>query len=237
MSGLGLSEEESIHHTFLKYANLCSMRGYVANTLGNICLRYHGSSEDMCYTKHMGVSLEEMENKHIIKVGLKTNRLYRGTIKPSIGHQLNREIFLNRGDINAVFHLHIDEIIAFFCKTKLKHLPILSIDTALVLEKPIVVLEQGINIEKSVDQVESIIQNTNIIIMPDHGITSLGATISQAYHRVNSVVAEVTRLIIASSINAEQLRRLDVQSHQAICEMYSEGNQVVYGNHSPRQFG
>ena len=56
---------------------------------------------------------------------------------------------------------------------------------------------------------ESFIQDTNCVVMKRHGITVLGRTVSECYHRVNVYPAEVKRQI--------EMRR-----------MFALGDSVVY---------
>lgn len=220
----------------LKYAKLCANRGYVSNTLGNLCLKASFTTnlkEPIYYTKHQGVSLEEINTSHIVVMGLESGSQYHGNIKPSLGDRLNREILKHREDVSAVIHLHIDEVIAFFSATRFTHLPIISVDTPLVLEAPVRVLEPGINIEISVELVKDIISETNVIIMPDHGITTTGATLSQAYHRLNSVVAEIKRYTLCTLFTSKMNTKTPLKSNAEIDIMYEEGSTIIYDDRNP----
>jgi L-fuculose-phosphate aldolase len=214
---------------FLYYADLCCRRGYVSNSLGNICLRVkddHFVDETVCYTKHRGVSLEEMDASHIVITDINDGQLLYGTIEPSIGHQLNRKIFSERADVSAVVHLHVNSVIAYYSATGDTKLPFISVDTPLIIEKPVIVLNPNENVEAIPDSIPEFIHKTNCFIMPYHGITSVGQTLSQAYHRLNSVVSEIDRLIVALTICAGYQSQLNCRSdaygkYEPTCSVFS----------------
>src|SRR5574341_2691059 len=122
----------------LHYANLVSRRGYVCNTLGNIAMR--DPNKGVIYTKHKGVSLEEMTAENIVVKDINGKLLY-GSRDTSVGNKLNCEIFKHRPDINAVIHLHPDDVIALFSVANWKEFPYLSIDAPPVLGKDPYILD------------------------------------------------------------------------------------------------
>ena len=54
--------DAAIGSEFLRYAGMVAARGYIHNTLGNMAMRVpHPDFPDgVAYTKHSGISLEEM---------------------------------------------------------------------------------------------------------------------------------------------------------------------------------
>ena len=50
--------------------------------------------------------------------------------------------------------------------------------------------------------VKDFIAGTNVVVLLGHGVTALGRTISEAYHRLNSLTAEVRRNIEAEHLAA-----------------------------------
>ena len=135
---------------FLKYADMLSRQGLVVNTLGNIAVRVEHPRDalnDVVYTKHMGVSLEEMTIDNVVVTDLTEGSLLYGNQLPSIGHVMNRTVFRLRKDINAVMHIHANDVISYFSVTGEKEMRFISADTALILAKPVYVLDPNINIE------------------------------------------------------------------------------------------
>lgn len=186
---------------FLRYATLLANRGYIQNTLGNIAVRVPlaGFPDGVAYTKHAGVSLEEMGVENIVITEIGTPRQLFGTRTTSVGHNLNREILKLRPDINAVIHVHDDASIAFF-GAGFTELKILSADTPFILGKDPYYLPGNVNVELDVAPVSNFIQATNLIVLTGHGLTALGRTLSEAYHRLNSFTAEVRRNVEAEKL-------------------------------------
>lgn len=197
--------DERVVEQWLRYAELVSRRGYVTSQLGNIAIRAPHEQEPVhgvVYTKHRGISLEEATRDHLIVTDIERRRLLYGACGPSIGHQLNTEVLRCRPDVNAVIHLHVDEVLSYFTMTGARELRYISADTGLILGKPVWVLEPGVNVEADASSVREFIGSTNAFVMPNHGITTLGADVSIAYNRMNVIVAEVRRLGSALLLSA-----------------------------------
>lgn len=215
---------------FLTYARMLVSRGYVHNTLGNMAIRspHPGHEHGVAYTKHSGVSLEEATADNIVVTDIPTPRLLHGTVPTSVGHQLNREILRLRPDINAVIHVHHDETIAFFASGAFSELPVLSIEFPFVMGKPPRVLPSHVNVEQDVAPLADFIAETNAIVMESHGVTTLGRTISEAYHRLNTLASEVRRNIEAHGLAAQCGGKVRLVDAEAIAWAYREADAVIY---------
>lgn len=215
---------------FLTYARMLVSRGYVHNTLGNMAIRrpHPDYEHGVVYTKHSGVSLEEATADNIVITDIPTPRLLHGTVATSVGHQLNREILRLRPDINAVIHVHHDETIAFFASGAFSELQVLSIEFPFVMGKPPRVLPSHINVEQDVAPLADFIADTNAIVMESHGVTTLGRTISEAYHRLNTLASEVRRNIQAQELAALGGGKVRVVDAEATAWAYREADSVIY---------
>ena len=218
----------SIGALFLTYAARLVARGYVHNSLGNLAIRVAcaGYEQGVVYTKHAGVSLEEATLEHIVITDVPTPRLLFGTRPTSVGHQLNREILRLRPEMNAVIHGHHDETIAFFSGGRELH--VLSLDFPLVMGAPIHVLPSHINVELDVAPLGDFIAGTNAIVMENHGITTFGRTVSEAYHRLNTLAAEVRRNITALSLAAATGDKVTGIDADSVAWGYRHGDSVLY---------
>jgi ribulose-5-phosphate 4-epimerase/fuculose-1-phosphate aldolase len=218
----------SVGALFLTYAARLVARGYVHNSLGNLAIRVpHAAYEHgVVYTKHAGVSLEETTVDHIVITDVPTPRLLHGSRPTSVGHQLNREILRLRPEINAVIHVHHDDSIAFFSGGR--QLQILSLDFPLVMGAPIHVLPSHVNVELDVAPLRDFIDGTNLIVMENHGVTALGRTVSEAYHRLNTLAAEVRRNITALSLAAATGEKVAVVDAESVEWGYRHGDSVLY---------
>lgn len=223
------THESEVVKEILTYAKRICARGWVCNTLGTIAARrLHGGSYAV-YTKQRGVSLEEMDEGHVVATD-PGGKLLHGSVPPSIGHQLNLAVFQHRSDVHAVIHMHVDEVIVLFSVMQWLEMPFISDDAALVLEKPVLGLERKINVEADASLVPSFIERTNCFVMHNHGITALGGSVSQAYHRLCTTVAEVRRLSLAMLHAKAQGIPLAMVPDDEIAALFVSGRQIIYGN-------
>jgi ribulose-5-phosphate 4-epimerase/fuculose-1-phosphate aldolase len=218
----------SVGALFLAYAARLVARGYIHNSLGNLAIRVpHPHYEHgIVYTKHAGVSLEETTLEHLVITDVPTPRLLFGSRPTSVGHQLNREILRLRRDVNAVIHVHHDESIAFFADGR--ELQVLSLDFPLVMGAPIHVLPSHINVELDVAPLRDFVGATNAIVMQNHGVTTFGRTVSEAYHRLNTLAAEVRRNITALSLAAATGEKVAALDPESVEWGYHHGDSVLY---------
>src|SRR5690242_19337686 len=214
----------------LNYARRLTARGYIANQLGNIAIRValpehaHG----VIYTKHAGVSLEDATADNIVVTDDPTDALIYGDRPTSIGHQLNRQILRLRPDVGAFIHVHHDASIALFASRALKELRVLSLEFPLIMGRPPVVLPSHIDVEQDVGPVGGFIQETNAIIMENHGVTTLGATVAEAYYRLNTLAAEVRRVIQAETLAAGAGTEVAYLAPDAVDFMYRNAHDLQY---------
>lgn len=225
--------DPAIGREFVKYARLLSARGYVHNTLGNIVMRvaHPDFPHGIAYTKHAEISLEEMEAGNIVVTDIPTSRILWGERMTSVGHNLSREILRLRPDIAATIHVHDDATIALLGALGEANAPefkVLSLDPPFVLGKPVHFVPAHVDVEADVSSVASFIQSTNSVVLVGHGITTLGRTLSEAYHRLNTLTAEVRRCIVAEQIAALKGTRIAYRPTHEIEEMYRFAERIIY---------
>jgi ribulose-5-phosphate 4-epimerase/fuculose-1-phosphate aldolase len=225
-----VSFDESIARQLLKYARLVVGRGYVHNSLGNIAIRaaHPDFEHGVAYTKHAEISLEEMAIDNVVITDIPTPALLHGTVPTSVGHNLNREILRLRPDIGAVIHVHHDETIALFASGAIKELRVLSLEFPYVMAKPPYVVASHLDVEQDVGPVAGFIPNTNSIIMENHGVTALGRTVSEAYHRLNTLASEVRRVAMAERLAAGARTDVHYLAPDAVDWMYRYAESVIY---------
>ena len=231
--------DPAIAAEFLTYARRLVARGYVHNTLGNIVMRAPHSDHPggVAYTKHASISLEEMTAANIVITDLPMGNLVYGTRITSVGHNLNREVLRLRPDINAAIHVHDDATIGFFASGAFTEVRMLSADTPLILGKPPHYVPGHINVEVDVATVKEFIADTNLIVLVGHGITALGRSLSEAYHRLNSFTAEVRRNVIAEQLAAAKGTKVEYRSDAEVAEMYRVADKVVYPERASNVMG
>ena len=214
----------------LRYARLVVARGYVHNSLGNIAIRapHEGFPHGVAYTKHAEVSLEEMTIDNVVVTDIPTPALLHGHVPTSVGHNLNREILRLRPDVGAVIHAHHDETIAYFAAGGVKELRVLSLEFPYVMALPPYVVPSHLDVENDVGPIADFIARTNAILMENHGVTTLGRSVSEAYHRLNTLTSEVRRNILAERLAAIRGTETHYLAQDSIDWMYRYAESVIY---------
>lgn len=222
--------DPAVGRQFIKYAHLLAARGYIHNTLGNMVIRvpHPDFPHGLAYTKHAEISLEEMEVENIVITDVPTSEILWGERMTSIGHNLSREILRLRPDINATVHVHDDATIALLGSGAADDFNVLSLDPPFVLGKPVHFVPAHVDVEADVSSVESFAQRTNSVVLVGHGITTMGRTISEAYHRLNTLTAEVRRCILAEQLAALKGTRPAYRSEEEIQSMYRFAERIIY---------
>lgn len=228
--------DAGVARTFLKYARLLAARGYVHNTLGNIVIRvpHPDYPHGVAYTKHAELSLEEMEAENIVVTDIPTSRILRGERITSIGHNLSREILRLRPDIGATIHVHDDALIAFLGSGAAREVKMLSLDLPFVMGKPIHYVPAHVDVEADVSSVKDFIQETNAVVLVGHGVTTLGRNVSEAYHRLNSLTAEVRRNVAAELLAGAAGTRPHYRSEAEVQSMYRFAESIIYPQRAER---
>jgi ribulose-5-phosphate 4-epimerase/fuculose-1-phosphate aldolase len=222
--------DPAIGRQFVKYARLVAGRGYIHNTLGNIVMRapHPDFAHGLAYTKHAEISLEEMELENIVVTDIPTSRIVWGERMTSVGHNLSREILRLRPDIGATIHVHDDATIAFLGSGAPPEFKVLSLDPPFVLGKPVHFVPAHIDVEADVSSVAGFIQDTNLVVLVGHGLTALGRTVSEAYHRLNTFTAEVRRCLVAEQLAALRGTTPAYRSRAEIEDMYRFAERIIY---------
>jgi ribulose-5-phosphate 4-epimerase/fuculose-1-phosphate aldolase len=222
--------DETVASLLLRYARMIVARGYVHNSLGNLAIRaaHPDFPHGVAYTKHAEVSLEEMTLDNVVITDIPTPRLLHGTVPTSVGHNLNREILRLRPDVGAVIHVHHDETIALFASGAVKELRILSLEFPYVMARPPYVVPSHLDVEQDVGPIKDFIAHTNSLIMENHGVTTLGRTVSEAFHRLNTLTSEVRRNIEALRLAALGHTEVHFLAPDAVDWMYRHAESVIY---------
>lgn len=222
--------DPALGRQFVRYAHLVAARGYVHNTLGNMVLRvpHPDFPHGVAYTKHAEISLEEMELDNIVVTDIPTSRILWGERMTSIGHNLSREILRLRPDIGATIHVHDDATIALLGSGAVDDFRVLSLDPPFVLGKPVHFVPAHVDVEADVSSVEGFIQGTNSVVLVGHGITTLGRSLSEAYHRLNTLTAEVRRCLLAEQLAALKGTTPAYRGRDEIEAMYRFAERIIY---------
>jgi ribulose-5-phosphate 4-epimerase/fuculose-1-phosphate aldolase len=79
-----------------------------------------------------------------------------------------------------------------------------------------------------VGPVKDFIEGTNAVIMENHGVTTLGHTISEAFHRLNTLTSEVRRNVLALQLAAAAGTEPHYLAPDAVQWMYRYAESVIY---------
>ena len=221
--------DRTIGETYVRYAHRLAARGYVQSTLGGMVIRaeHPDYPDGIAYAKPAGVSLEEMTTEDLVITDIPYGRILHGKAATSVGHQMNREIMRLRPDVQCVIHLHHDETIALLA-TGCEEIRSFSLTFSYLMQKPITYLPAHVNVEEDVAPIKTFIAGTNCIVMKRHGITVLGRTVSECYHRVNTYHAEVKRQIMVELLCAAKGTKPEYMRKEEMEWMYAHGDGVVY---------
>lgn len=221
--------DRAIGETYVRYAHRLAARGYVQSTLGGMVIRaeHPDYPEGLAYAKPAGVSLEEMTLEDLVITDIPYGRILYGNAATSVGHQMNREILRLRADVKCIIHLHHDETIALLA-AGCEEIRSFSLTFSYLMQKPLEYLPAHLNVEEDVGPIKTFIAGTNCIVMKRHGITVLGRTVSECYHRVNVYHAEVKRQIMVELLCAAKGTQPDYLSKEAMEWMFARGDGVVY---------
>lgn len=222
--------DPAIGRQFIKYARLVAGRGYIHNTLGNMVMRapHPDFPHGLAYTKHAEISLEEMELENIVVTDVPTSRILWGERMTSVGHNLSREILRLRPDINATIHVHDDAVLSLYSSGAPPEFKVLSLDPPFVLGKSVHFVPAHVDVEADVSSVKDFVQNTNSVILVGHGLTTFGRNISEAYHRLNTLTAEVRRVLAAEQHAAITGTKPTYRAQHEIEEMYRFAERIIY---------
>jgi ribulose-5-phosphate 4-epimerase/fuculose-1-phosphate aldolase len=228
--------DPAVIETFLRYARMLAARGYVHNTLGNIVIRvpHADHPHGVAYTKHAELSLEEMTAENVVITDIPTSRVLHGGKMTSIGHNLSREILRLRPDIHATIHVHDDALISLLGSGAVKEVGMLSLDPPFVLGKPVHYVPAHVDVEADVSGVKDFIHGTNSVVLVGHGVTTLGRSVSEAYHRLTTLTAEARRNIDAELLAAAKGTRPAYRSEAEVQAMYRHAESIIYPKRAER---
>jgi L-fuculose-phosphate aldolase len=71
-------------------------------------------------------------------------------------------------------------------------------------------------------------------VLLGHGVTTLGRNVSEAYHRLNSLTAEVRRNIDAELLSARLGTKPTYRSEEEIQAMYRFAESIIYPKRAER---
>lgn len=169
----------------------------------------------------------------------RAGELFLGKNAPSVGHQLNLEIFRHRPDIAAIIHVHPEVVLAYSASGH-TDFGYISADLPLVMGKPVHVLPADVNVELDVAKVKDFIGGTNAIILLGHGVTVLGRKVpkispnelpehvAEAYHRLNTLLRDLRAYMLAETHGRLRREAVRVIPKKEVEAMFRMADKVIY---------
>jgi len=81
----------------------------------------------------------------------------------------------------------------------------------------------NLDVEQDVGPIRTSIEHTNSLVMENHGVTTLGRTVSEAYHRLNTLTSEVRRNNRGASLALLARTEVHFLAPDAVEWMYRRG--------------
>lgn len=186
-------------------------RGYVASNDGNITIRI---KENEILTTPTGVSKGFMTPDMIIKMDMNGKVISQSPkFRPSSEVKMHIEVYRQREDIKAVVHAHppyctsfavagipLNKCVLPEAVLTLGAVPIAPYGTPSTMEIP--------------DSIKPIIQNSDAVLLANHGALTLGTNLINAYHRMETlehsahIVYTAIQLGNVNMIPGEEVKKL-----------------------------
>lgn len=200
--GLVMTNEWELKKLFVELGKRIWTRGYVASNDGNMSVRLN---ENEILTTPTGISKGFMTTDMIVKVD------YNGKVisgnpnyRPSSEVKMHIDVYNERPDINSVVHAHPPYCTSF----AVAGIPLNKcvLPEAIIVIGAVPIAKYGLpSTDELPDNIRPHIQNSEAILLENHGALTLGADLLSAYHKMETL--ELTANIVW---NAIQLGNLNV---------------------------
>lgn len=157
-----------------KYAKELVTSGLVVGAGGNLSMR----EGEYMYISPSGYDLKEIQLDEWVKVHITSGEVY-GTIKPSSELLMHLACFRENAEIQAVLHAHPTYSVGV--SSTGKEIPALFPDFPAMV-KEVAYIEYIIpTTELLANEVAKYAENTQVMILRNHGVITLGKTMKEAY--------------------------------------------------------
>lgn len=205
---------EEIRKKLTEYGKKIVEKGLVAGPGGNISAR----EGDFVYLSPSGFFLDEIKEDQWVKVNIKTGEIY-GNLRPTCEISMHLGIYLERDDVNAVFHTH-PSITVGLISAGIKFKPLFP-DFVAILGRKVPIIDYvppaGEEIRKAVVKE---IKKANVVLLKNHGVVAVGQSLKEAYTR--SLIVEEAAKSIFVGILSGKLRYLKEKEIEQIENLEAE---------------
>lgn len=133
-----------------------------------------------------GIPRYDLTRHHLVKVNLRDGS-YSGSLKPSVEWQLHSDIYMNMEKINSVLHTHSPYSLSIAISSEF--LPVLEEAEVVLGEIPSIIPNKPSGSNELAKEVLKVISKnkSNVVIILNHGIISIGETLEQARIKIESL--------------------------------------------------
>jgi L-fuculose-phosphate aldolase len=190
-------------------------KGFVASNDGNISARI--DDETLLITP-TGICKGDLLPENLLKVDY-TGKVISGDLKPTSEMKMHLAVYQKRPDVRAIVHAHPQKATAF----AVAGLPLdkLTLPEVIFSLGSVAFSEYG---TPSTDQVprsvEKVISSSDAVLLANHGALTVGASVMEAYFRMETLEHFAAITINARLIGGE--RELGIQEEKELLRIKSE---------------
>jgi L-fuculose-phosphate aldolase len=195
------------------YADKIVTSGLVVGAGGNLSMR----DGDLMYISPSGFDLQEIKDDQWVRVNIKTGEIL-DDLKPSSEVLMHLECFRKRPDITAVLHAHPSYSVGV--SSAGHSIPSLFPDFPAMIRN-VSYLDYVIpTTDVLANAVANVIPETDVVVMRNHGVLTVGKTMKEAYFFMQIVEESAKVYTISSTVGVPRI--LTEEECQALRNLSSE---------------
>ena len=182
-----------IRNELIEYGCRASRAGLSAGTGGNISAR----DGEIIWMKPSGFAMDELTPDNLCGLSLETGEQRFGEAAPTSEFAMHLAIYRVRPDVVSVFHTHPPWLTGVI-SAGVPYRP-LTTESIGYLGRVVHLSYEVPQSAMLAEQVEAASREHETMLLPNHGVVTVGVTVREAFHR--SLVAEDTaKSIVAASL-------------------------------------
>jgi len=191
-------------------------QGLVVAKDGNISVRI---KTDKVIITPRNYSLATLSDSHMAHVDL-SGKAFDSNLKPSSELPIHLEVYRQRPDVNAVIHAHPPYATAFTLVGEDFSTPVLPEVYVIFGEIPVAPYAPPAS-EENAQSIRELIKVNDVIVLDHHGAISVGATLMDAYCKMEKLEHAAKTLFIAKQLGKlRPLSKTDLQKLDEIRKTY-----------------
>ncbi len=188
--------------------------GFVAATDGNVSMRL---PDGTVLVTPSGISKAEVDEDELIVVGLDA-RVVAGIGRPSTEFGMHSLIYQKRPDVKGIVHAHPVHATAFAAARIALDKPVFPEVVVALGKIPLADYSTPSTSEVS-ESIEPLIVDYDAILLANHGVVTCGATLDEAYDKMEKVEHTATVNLLAMQIGGvKELTREEVERLASVSE-------------------